>query len=88
MLAVTVEATQTMPFMISGYFSTAGQAMGIFLQVFNFILSGLVYYPFFRCHELKLVEKYGTQEEKDIASTSLFLKLFKFLLHVQAKKNI
>lgn len=62
-LSVTVEATYTMPVLLSGYFSTTGEIIGVMLQVLNFVLSLLIYYPFFLYHESRLVKLYGIEKE-------------------------
>lgn len=70
-LTITVEATNTMPALLSGYFVTSGQFIGIAAQIINFILSFFIYYPFFRYHEAKLLSQYGTQLDIKMASKSL-----------------
>lgn len=84
-LTVTVEATCTMPVILSGYFSTAGQVVGILLQIFNLMLAGLVYYPFFRYHESKLLKEYGTKEQVIISVNPFKFRLKKYLILMSNK---
>lgn len=38
----------TMPVLISGWLGTGGKFMGLLLQLVNFVVTALIYYPFFR----------------------------------------
>jgi len=67
MLTITVEATQTMPVILSGYFSTAGQVLGVVLQLFNFVLSAFIYYPFFRYHECRMMQLYEREKRRTLS---------------------
>lgn len=51
----------TTPLIISGYLATGGKISGMVLQAFNFIISLIIYYPFFRMWDKKKVaEEQGT----------------------------
>lgn len=47
-----------------GYFSTFGSLSGILLQLINIAIVFLIYYPFFKYHETKILNLHGTQQEK------------------------
>lgn len=51
----------TTPLIISGYLATGGKISGMVLQAFNFIVSLVIYYPFFRMWDKKkLAEEQGS----------------------------
>ena len=51
----------TTPLIISGYLATGGKISGMVLQAFNFIVSLIIYYPFFRMWDMKkLAEEQGS----------------------------
>jgi len=51
----------TTPLIISGYLATGGKISGMVLQAFNFIVSLIIYYPFFRMWDKKkLAEEQGS----------------------------
>ncbi|MCM3077660.1 PTS cellobiose transporter subunit IIC [Brevibacillus invocatus] len=51
----------TTPLIISGYLATGGKISGMVLQLFNFIVSLVIYYPFFRMWDKKkLAEEQGS----------------------------
>ncbi|MGO0062827.1 PTS cellobiose transporter subunit IIC [Brevibacillus fluminis] len=55
----------TTPPIISGYLATGGKISGSVLQLFNFVVSLVIYYPFFR-----LWDKQKLQEEKNAQAGS------------------
>lgn len=87
-LSVTVESTNTLPVILSGYFSTTGQVLGILLQLFNFMLAIVIYYPFFRYHEIKLTGLYGSQRENAASRTSLLARIKKYMNRVTKKSEV
>lgn len=78
-LTVTVQATDTMPVLFSGYFSTTGMFLGILLQIFNLLIAFMIYYPFFKYHESKILAQHGTQQEKKLAAKSTLSRAGKLL---------
>jgi PTS system cellobiose-specific IIC component len=75
LLTVTVEATSTLPVFFSGYFASGGRFMGVIIQAINFAAAALVYYPFFRYHESRLLEAHGSEKDKALAKEP-FIKRF------------
>lgn len=49
----------TTPPFISGYLVTGGKLSGVVIQIVNFFLTGIIYYPFFKIWDRKKL-----QEEK------------------------
>lgn len=47
----------TVPIGVSGFLATGGDIRGSLLQFFNFAVSALIYYPFFRAWERILIER-------------------------------
>lgn len=54
----------TTPLLFSGYLATGGKISGVVLQVFNFIVALLIYYPFFRLWDQKKL----SEEQSEAAS--------------------
>ncbi|AYE35126.1 PTS cellobiose transporter subunit IIC [Clostridium septicum] len=63
--AVGITVPWTTPIFISGYLATGGKISGVILQLVNFIVSMLIYYPFFRIWDNQKVK-----EESEIAIES------------------
>lgn len=55
----SVNAPWTLPAPIGAYVATSGDIRVVFLVLFNIALTGLIYYPFFKMYERKMI-----QEEK------------------------
>jgi PTS system cellobiose-specific IIC component len=81
-LTVTVESTNTLPVLFSGYLSSAGHLIGVFLQLLNFIIALFIYYPFFKYHEGKIIARYGTRQEKAAASQPITLRTARLFSHI------
>ncbi len=47
----------TAPFIMSGFLATGGKISGVALQIFNFIIAGLIYLPFFSVWDKKKLEE-------------------------------
>lgn len=54
----------TTPILISGYLASGGKISGAILQLVNFVVAGLIYYPFFRIWDnKKLAEEQSSPSE-------------------------
>lgn len=59
-IPVGIDMPWTTPILISGYISTAGNFMGVVLQIINFFISLVIYYPFISLYDKqKLKEEAG-----------------------------
>ena len=47
----------TTPPFISGYIATGGKISGVVIQIITFLVSGMIYYPFFKMWDKKKVEE-------------------------------
>ncbi len=54
---VGIRVPWTTPIIISGYLATGGKISGAVMQIVNFILATLIYYPFFRIYDKKLLKE-------------------------------
>jgi Phosphotransferase system cellobiose-specific component IIC len=80
-----MEASATMPFILSGFFSTSGNSWGVLLQVLNFTISAAIYYPFFKYHEKRLLYRYGNIDEIILSSEPFYKRLS--ILFVESLKR-
>ena len=54
----------TLPAPIGAYLATGGDWRAIVLVLINIIIVTLVYYPFFRAYERKMLQEQGTSQEE------------------------
>lgn len=87
-VSVSSQTAGTMPVIMSGYFSTFGGLIGIALQVFNLVIAFVIYHPFYKYHETKILSQCGTQQEKKQAVervSARAARLFSGMLGVNIK---